>query len=227
MCLFPRRLKRYVGKSNPLLMEVSLLQLVLFGLLARWIHKHPLVPADITISQRLQGNRQPSLKKVVHLLSEVGKAPVLTLSSSITGLILWRRQLRLEAVMVIGTSVTSSLCKDLFQFIVNRPRPAPPLVEVMEKPHGPGFPSGHVIASVAFWGWLSILIGKRLDGKYGWQRSLLAIPTFFVAAVGPVRVYLGDHWTSDVLGGYLLGGAWLGFAYQLYRFLKARAVLSQ
>jgi membrane-associated phospholipid phosphatase len=226
MSLFPRQPKRYIDKDDPLLIRASLLQLVLFGFLALWVHKHPLVSTEVTISQRLQKNRQPSLKKVVHLLSEAGKAKVLIVLSGITGLILWKRHLRLEAVMVMGTNVTGSLCKDLFQFMVDRPRPSPFLVEVMEKPSGPSFPSGHVVASVTYWGWLAILLRRQLDGKHGWQKIVAALPAFLIAAVGPVRVYLGDHWTSDVLGGYLLGGAWLGLSYRLYRFLNARAVLS-
>jgi membrane-associated phospholipid phosphatase len=45
--------------------------------------------------------------------------------------------------------------------------------------------------------------------------------------VGPSRIYLGDHWASDVLGSYLIGGALLGVTLWIYLKLKERGVLSK
>jgi undecaprenyl-diphosphatase len=44
--------------------------------------------------------------------------------------------------------------------------------------------------------------------------------------VGPSRIYLGDHWASDVLGAYLIGGALLGIALWIYLDLKGKGVLA-
>jgi undecaprenyl-diphosphatase len=61
----------------------------------------------------------------------------------------------------------------------------------------------------------------------GWQRAVVGIPALFVTVVGPSRVYLGDHWTTDVLGGYLFGGGLLGLSLWLYLALRNRKVLAQ
>ena len=47
-----------------------------------------------------------------------------------------------------------------------------------------------------------------------------------IALAGPSRIYLGEHWTSDVVGGYIFGGAWLSLSYSLYLALKDTANLA-
>ena len=79
---------------------------------------------------------------------------------------------------------------------------------------------------VAFWGLLfslGLILFKR---DRWWHYLLLIIPAFFVILVGPSRIYLGDHWASDVLGGYLFGGLLLGIALWIYLALKERGVLT-
>jgi undecaprenyl-diphosphatase len=83
------------------------------------------------------------------------------------------------------------------------------------------FPSGHVCASVSFWGWLLAMSFLRDTRKA--PESLAAL--LCLACVGPARVYLGDHWTTDVLGGYLFSGGWLSLALQLY--LRERKINQQ
>ncbi len=59
-----------------------------------------------------------------------------------------------------------------------------------------------------------------------WQKLLFSIPVLFIATIGPTQVYMGEHWATDVLGGYLLGGSWLSLTYVLYRALKKRGILA-
>ncbi len=87
--------------------------------------------------------------------------------------------------------------------------PQPMLVRVEQPRKGKSFPSGHVISSVTFWGWFLALGVVYLKDKPGWYRLLLGIPIFLIVSIGPARVYLGDHWASDVLGGYLFSGGLL------------------
>jgi undecaprenyl-diphosphatase len=69
-----------------------------------------------------------------------------------------------------------------------------------------GYPSSHAAASVAFFGLLAILLLAN-GGRYRWLAPLLigSMP-----AIGVSRVYLGVHWPTDVIAGYMLGGSFLG-----------------
>jgi membrane-associated phospholipid phosphatase len=69
-----------------------------------------------------------------------------------------------------------------------------------------GFPSGHVSGAVALWGGLAVLFRSR---------RLIWLAPFLVSLVAFTRLYLGVHFLGDVLGGALLGGLMLLFAYRL------------
>ena len=59
------------------------------------------------------------------------------------------------------------------------------------------------------------------QGKHWWRILLLVVSAALVVLVGPSRIYLGDHWASDVMGSYLIGGVLLG----VYLKLKERGIL--
>ena len=79
------------------------------------------------------------------------------------------------------------------------------MIEVLIEYPNLSFPSGHVVFFVQFFGFLLYLVARQKSP--GWQRSatmfLVAWP---ITLVGVSRVYLGAHWPSDVLAGYLVGG---------------------
>ncbi len=81
------------------------------------------------------------------------------------------------------------------------------------------------MAYVAYWGLLFAYGVILFRGRYWWRTALLLISAAFVVLVGPSRVYLGDHWASDVIGAYLIGGVLWGLAVGLYLPLKERGVL--
>jgi membrane-associated phospholipid phosphatase len=219
-------LKRFQRLWNgQLLPIVSAVQLLLFGLLAWVVHKHAAFPVDVLISRRVQKNHGPLLHHGSAAISNISKASLLNLLVIPFAAVLWKLHLRLEAMMTVGTCFSAALVRLAIRRIVNRPRPNPLLVRVKQKPHGQSFPSGHVISSITFWGWICIVGSRLLKGKPLWQKAILSVPVLVVMLVGPTRIYLGDHWTSDVLGGYLFAGGWLGLSLQLYLELSRKPVV--
>ena len=188
---------------------------------------HADLGVDVTITREFQENKSPWLSTSMILVSAFGNFPLLVSAVVlITALIFWYFRLRLEALFIVGLSGVSLLLNVLIKLIVSRPRPSPSLVEIIQMSGGQSFPSGHVMSYVAFWGLLlsfGIILFKKKDGW--WRYMLLIISALFVVLVGPSRIYLGDHWASDVLGGYLFGGLLLGVGLWIYLRLKSNGLL--
>ena len=211
--------------SDHLLLMASAVQFALFVPLAWWAHKHPQPPVEVGIIHVLQKKQQRSLQGAALVLSTIAcSAAFMNIMVVPTALLLWKRHLRLEAVMTVGISWTSALVRIVIKGMVDRPRPSPLFVHITKQKRSESFPSGHVTASLDFWGWLFALGMILSKGTRPWQKGLLGLPALCVVLVGPSRIYLGDHWSTDVLGGYLFGGGWLGVSLWLYLALRRKNV---
>jgi membrane-associated phospholipid phosphatase len=210
-----------------ILLVVYAILIALFALLSWWVFYHPVLAIDVTITHEFQENQAPWLRFIMLAVSFTGNVTALSLGLIVLATALfWIVDLRLEAVMVVALSATSALLNGLIKIIVARPRPTSSLVEIIQNASGNSFPSGHVMAYIAFWGLLFSFAIILFKGNRWWRTALLVISGLFVVLVGPSRIYLGDHWASDVLGAYLIGGVLLGIALWIYLALKSKGVLA-
>ena len=210
-----------------ILLVVYAILIALFALLSWWVFYHPVLAIDVTITREFQENQAPWLRFIMLAVSFTGNVTALSLGLIVLATALcWIIDLRLEAVMVVALSATSALLNGLIKIIVARPRPTSSLVEIIQNASGNSFPSGHVMAYIAFWGLLFSFAIILFRGNRWWRTALLIISGLFVVLVGPSRIYLGDHWASDVLGAYLIGGVLLGIALWIYLALKSKGVLA-
>lgn len=215
------------SRRTQILIVVYIVQFALFALLAWFVHYNPILPVDVTITKEFQENQTPWLKGFMIAVSFLGnQAIIFTLLIFVTALCFWIVRLRLEALFIVGLSVVSGITNTLIKLLVSRPRPTTQSVTIIQYATGQSFPSGHVMSYVAFWGLLFSLGLILFRRDRWWHYVLLIIPALFVVLVGPSRIYLGDHWASDVLGGYLFGGLLLGIALWIYLKLKERGVLT-
>jgi membrane-associated phospholipid phosphatase len=213
-------------KRNSLLMLATALQILLLAPLAWWVHNHPVNDFDLKITRTIQKTQSRFLDALSGCLSLLASWQFVNIVAIPLAFALWRARLRLEAAMFVSVAVLMTAGRKLLQGIVRRPRPNPALVHVVKPKKSESFPSGHAATALTGWGWLSLLAGLLLKGKPRWRAAVLSVMTLIIILAGPSRVYLGEHWTTDVLGGYLYGGAWLSFSYQLYLTLKDKGVLS-
>jgi undecaprenyl-diphosphatase len=88
-------------------------------------------------------------------------------------------------------------------------RPRPSVVEWVTQVSSPSFPSGHAMGSLVVFASLALVI-TRLTRTKGLRAFTWALAALLVAAVGASRLYLGVHYPSDVIAGYLAGTGWLG-----------------
>lgn len=73
----------------------------------------------------------------------------------------------------------------------------------------PSFPSGHSLNSVVIGGVIAYLLCRHLRSR-GWRIAIISIAAVYALLMGLSRVYLGHHWLTDVLTGWILGLGWLG-----------------
>ena len=110
----------------------------------------------------------------------------------------------------IGLSIFLNLVivttlNQLLKRILQRPRPTE--YRIIEET-GYSFPSGHSMVSMAFYGYLIYLIYKYVKNKYiKW--TLIVLLSILICSIGISRIYLGVHYTSDVLGGFLASISYL------------------
>ncbi len=86
----------------------------------------------------------------------------------------------------------------------------------------PGFPSGHSFASVLCYGFLAYLLVPRMPSRF-WKLAVLVLALAIILYVGFSRLFVGDHYPSDILAGYALGIAWGGLGYTAVEILSKRA----
>ena len=99
----------------------------------------------------------------------------------------------------------SALLNQILKYIVQRPRPTEYRI-INES--GYSFPSGHSMVSAAFYGFLIYLIYKNVKNKY-MKWSLITVLSILIILIGTSRIYLGVHYTSDVLAGFLISISYL------------------
>ena len=110
----------------------------------------------------------------------------------------------------IGLSIFSNLIiitvlNQLLKRILQRPRPTE--FRIIEET-GYSFPSGHSMVSMAFYGYLIYLIYKYIENRYVKWISIVLL-SILICTIGVSRIYLGVHYTSDVLGGFLVSISYL------------------
>lgn len=151
----------------------------------------------------------PLFVLAMKVASRAGSSPVywvFTIGLA-AGLILGQRGRRgllaaLFAVVAIGGG---GLLNIAVKALVDRVRPILP--DPVAHAGGLSFPSGHAQAAIVAYGVLVLLVGPVLSRRA--RRVLLAASVLAVLTIGFSRVALGVHYPSDVVGGYLLGAAWV------------------
>lgn len=149
--------------------------------------------------------RSGTLDAVFTVVSTVGSAKLLIPVALATAIPLAVRGHRRDALLASVTALGAVAVGFLLKAVIERPRPAEGHLTAV---HSHAFPSGHSLTSIAVIGVLVVLAWRHLPAPAA--RSATVAGAVLVVAVGVSRVYLGVHWPTDVLAGWLVGGLWLG-----------------
>lgn len=197
-------LHRKLTKSAIVIL-VSLAAALIFAKLTTDVAELELANFDSTIMQQVYAVRTPALTTTMNAVSALGSNGLIVLLILVGGY-LWYRNYRHLAVLFVAGSVGGELMNIMLKVVIDRPRP---LVSPLVIEPDSSFPSGHSMDSLIVY-FLIVYCVFRLTTNVTWRVASIIIATLLVAAIGYSRVYLGVHYPSDVLGGYLAALWWLG-----------------
>jgi undecaprenyl-diphosphatase len=170
-------------------------------------------PFDSSITSWMVAHRDAVLTAVARALSAVGSQKVLAPVAALAAvLLLARRRLVATVALVVAWGGAIGLYS-LVKHFVMRPRP-PADIRLMHVVSS-SFPSGHATQSLATF----VAVTAVLCAVFLHTRNTVAavVAVALAAAVGWSRVYLGVHWTTDVMAGWLVGAAWVSAVLWLSR----------
>ena len=188
-------------KSNYLWI-IFFICVLLFLALAEDVFTHEIMKGDI-IGYNLVSKYliKTNITPIVKYITWFGSATCLILISLLSFVIKNKK----ISICILSNLVIVTLLNQLFKFIFERPRPTEYRI-ITET--GYSFPSGHSMVSMAFYGFIIYLIYKNVNNKYiKWL--VISILSLLIVSIGISRIYLGVHYTSDVIAGFLVSVSYL------------------
>lgn len=162
------------------------------------------IPIDTPLLLQIHHWANPVLDQLMLGITRLADPEVVVIVVAISlGWLVQRRQWR-SAVMLIFTCLGALMLNQGMKSAFTRPRPLlwPRLIEETSY----GFPSGHALGSIVLYGLLAYLLVRRYPRQ---GRLVYGIAIVLIGAIGFSRLYLGVHYPTDVLAGYVVGWLWL------------------
>jgi undecaprenyl-diphosphatase len=207
----------FLGLSITVGMLASIATLLFFAWLTNEVLEGETQHFDDVTRNAVHSIASPTLTDTMRGISFTGSSFFLTGATIVMFMWVmsrgWQRDAWLLAITMIGASILNTTLKLTF----HRPRPVP--FFNLLAPESYSFPSGHSLASFCFFGALASILTTRITNP---KINLLTWATAgtLVFLIGLSRIYLGVHYTTDVLAGYAAAFIWIA----MIRFVELRIV---
>ena len=184
----------------------ALVACVLFAIDTYLVVQNQVLPIDVPIATFIQHlNWGPVIYPMELIDASSGIWQVVIGALAVVAVFAVQR--RAGWLMLIGS--ISNLLGNIMKLVISRQRPPADLVHILSPTTGYSYPSGHAV----FFTWLSFMIAAAIAPKV--RPAYRPVPWILAAIVTALtciaRVWAGDHWPSDVIGGVLLGIGWSAF----------------
>ncbi|MCD8741424.1 phosphatase PAP2 family protein [Mucilaginibacter roseus] len=175
-----------------------------FVVLSVFVSYFPESHIDLEFSEKVQKYRMPMLDVLMKLVSYPGYAWISVTMTAIIAVLFLAFKYKKEALFTMLT-LLSGVVSTIIKAAVNRARPSKDIVQVIEKTVQQSFPSGHTQFYVVFFGFMVIVMLTKRSLPAVLRIPVIVISLAFIFIIPFSRVYLGAHWFTDVLGGFLSG----------------------
>lgn len=194
-------MKKYLSNGFTLIGFVFLI-LFIFDFIGVYQQYHYINQIDSFFIEYLRGDKT-NPNHLIIFLTNIGSAETLgIITLVITGILFWKKKIMLGVWFISTYVISVGFLTYILKHLIKRARPEEMYWLIQE--HGFSFPSGHSMASSVFFGLIGLFIFLKFSNKIakiiGVLIALLAIVFILYS-----RIYLGVHYPSDVLGGFLLG----------------------
>ena len=192
--------KEFIEKNSKwIILFISLVLIIgiVEDVLAKEIVKLDIVGYNI-VSHLISDTATPIAK----VITQLGGAIFLILLCITLVIIIKNKR---TGILISINLLISTLLNQILKNIIQRPRPTE--YRIIDE-RGYSFPSGHSMVSAAFYGFLIYLIYKNVKNKY-LKWSAISLLSILIMSIGISRIYLGVHYTSDVLAGFLISISYL------------------
>ncbi|MGW3493028.1 phosphatase PAP2 family protein [Streptomyces sp. NPDC001020] len=207
-----RQRLRTMALAATALAAASLLLLML--VVVSW---HPLMALDGDIARATHrwAVGHPELTHISRILTDWVWDPLTMriLCAAAVLWLVWRHRAWWLALWTAATCALGTLVQQSLKAAVGRARPVWP--DPVDSAHYAAFPSGHAMTATVVCGLLLWLLRRYGAGRTLW-RTALVVAAVSVLGAGLTRVWLGVHWPSDVMGGWLLGALLVALAVASY-----------
>jgi membrane-associated phospholipid phosphatase len=192
----------------------ALIVLSIIGLTI-FVQNHPISNFDLHMTEEIQEQRAWDLTLPMKFISVFGDAVVAPLSIIIASFFFFLTYRRREAYFTLAV-ILPDLFNMLIKILIHRPRPTLENAKIFLSFNQSSFPSGHVVHYVVFFGFLLTVMIVDKNISLFWKIFVGILSAFLIFTVSISRIYLGAHWATDVIGGYLFGFAYLGIILIFY-----------
>jgi undecaprenyl-diphosphatase len=187
---------------------VGVAAMIVFAGFARFVMSGVTQDFDESVLRWIETHRTPGLNAAMLEITALGSGMVLIVLVMVASVFLWLTKhhwsVYILLVGVIGGQFLNRVLKGFFE------RPRPSIVDWVTEVSSKSFPSGHAMTAMITYGSVAYLVA-RLEPTRILRSTTWAIAVLFIIAIGISRMYLGVHYPSDIMAGYLAGIAWLAF----------------
>lgn len=201
--------------------------LIVFAVLAFIVDRHPgPLLGDAGIELDVQHALLPHviLADPIEAVSTLNWPVPATITLAVIVIIFLFLRRWLDVLVVVATAAVAEGTSSVLSAVIHRPRPSGHGIHVLSVIRGSySFPSGHVLYAVAVFGLFLFLSGqvrRPFHPAIVWFVRVVAAAVIVLMPIS--RILEGEHWPSDVLGGFLYGAFWLVIAAHVYLWARKR-----